>query len=349
MTPKQQAWYDRELAAFAAANGRRYFENVYATVTATAAKLGISVEQLLNDLNALVPLKTDAVANIRHSYQTAFAKFGNQTFHPSGCHRFTPKPKRTPPPDSPHKYLVHDLVRAGGDTAAVAPSTFNAFTPFDPAEYSAAEQTINFLEWGWKPDDLLFITTKADGVDKSGYMGANIRPAAHWVAALKRGDEIPGDIIGVNPFSGRADIDALGNRSYIRQSCLVAPFPYIIMELDDLQPEEQMAFWLGVIRQRLDNPICAKLHSRLYSLVFSGGRSIHALLHSPRTADSWKDAAYWFESRFAVDEDKRYRIDLNALGPITKARIPQVTRIDNGEMQRLLYLNPFAGRGDPEN
>ena len=80
-------------------------------------------------------------------------------------------------------------------------------------------------------------------------------------------------------------------------------------------------------------------------LVYSGGKSIHGLLHvGCRMLEDWQTVRGQLRGLLAADPDPTFRADEQAMRPRTGTRLPGVHRFDNGRRQTLLYLNPETVR-----
>ena len=290
---------------------------------------GMSADEIIADAHAAGVRNRDA--DIRRAWKTA---------HPQGDRPQTNwtrtwKTKPNPPPTFPH--YVRDMVAAGGNEATSA--GLLALSPFAVPKNERA-QTVAFLRSMFDPADNLHIFR--DDMPTTGKIGINLMPCRDWLARLERGDAIPGDLIVPNPFSGAEGKTADGKKSYIAQSCL-AHLPFVVIEFDSMPLKVQAAFWQGLLST-------SPLAQKVAAITYSGGKSLHGLLHvGSDTLSCWQIACRQLRGLFAADSDPAFRADEQAMRPRTGTRLPGVRRFNNGKHQSLLYLNPEAVSPRAEN
>jgi hypothetical protein len=177
------------------------------------------------------------------------------------------------------------------------------------------------LEYLYGEDDLLFV-----GDDKTpGKIGSSIRSREEWCSEFEyEGTQYPKLI--PNPLTGCSAPTKSGDGFTIRGDGCVASHRFAIAESDSLSLEDQCAFWMG----------CSGLP--VAALVFSGSKSIHAWLRV-----DCADAADW-ERRIAGELFPGFLVplgmDASCKNPSRLSRMPGFFRMDNDQVQRLIYLAP---------
>ena len=166
----------------------------------------------------------------------------------------------------------------------------------------------------------------------TGEPGRNIMTLNEWLTRNPCGHPIDaGEIVRPNPLTGAVGQTKEGKSSYIAQSC-IADYRHMVFEFDGMPLPDQCRFWSGVIQQ--DN-------LPLVSLVYSGNKSIHGVLRADvpdvKTWDKYRQAIL---ELFVTDTDARYRLDPQALHPLTGTRLARVTRASTGKVQELLWIAP---------
>lgn len=319
--------YELALADFSQP-GNRWSEKGRLTYWGKAA--GLTAEEIVADARAAGV--TDRDADIRRGWNDARPQ--GDRFNRASCEqrgtRFTRHRGRNAGESFPHcvRRLIGDLDAAMKATA----DDVSGLSPFAiPADGEA--QTVSFLAHLFRPEDLLYIF-RADK-PATGTPGANLVPCREWLADLGRGASMPGDIVVPNPFTGEEGDTAGGGRSFVAQSCL-ARFPFAVIEFDGLPLPLQYAFWRGLLMK-------SPLAPRVASITYSGGKSLHGLLHvACGSLDEWLTVRDKLRGLFAADEDPAFRADQEAMRPRTGTRLAGVARFENDRLQRLLYLNPGA-------
>ena len=314
--------YESALADFSQP-GNRWTAKGRLTYWGKAA--GLTAEEIISDVR--VHGVTDRDADIRRGWNDAKPK-GNR---PQGDWRRLAPQAKPKPPIFPQ--YVRDMVTAGGGEATSV--DLLALSPLHVPMDGNRTQTAAFLRSLFDPADVLHVFR--DDAPTAGKPGQNLMPCRDWLARIDQGDAIGGDLIVPNVFTGAEAETTDGRKSYIAQSCLVR-FPFVVIEFDSMPLKAQAAFWRGLLAT---SPLAPKVAS----IVFSGGKSLHGLLHvGCRTLADWQTVRGQLRGLLAADHDPAFRADEQAMRPRTGTRLPGVRRFDNCRLQRLLYLNPEAVR-----
>jgi hypothetical protein len=287
---------------------------------------GLNADAIIDDARAAGV--RDRNGDIRRGWNSATPQ-GNA---PQGSRHAPRMPRPTPPRTFPG--FVRDLI---GDEAEDANAdAVRALSPyyFPRTASPRLAQTAAFLRL-FDPADLLFIFR--DDAPAAGRRGVNLRTAAEWLEIVEKGGDLPGDLACPNPFTGAEGLTTEGKPSFVAQSCL-ARFPFLIVEFDDMPLSKQCAFWRGFLTR-------SPLARAVASIAYSGGKSLHALLHlGCATLAEWTARRDQLRRFLAADPDEAFRADEQAMRPRTGTRIPGVVRFSSGRRQELLYLNPAATR-----
>ena len=291
-----------------------------------AAKLGMDkdefVQQVLDASAGSDPLSR---SEIRRAFESACAKVGKSDL--MGKWREIRKLEQLGTPD----YVPH-LIRAGGHRADA--DALREMSPVDVKSLrsSPSAQTVAFLSALWRPKDYLHIFTIAR--PSRGKPGSNLMWQEVWVRGYQFRTP-KGDGIIPNPFTGAPSVNADGIESYITKDCL-AGYPYALVEFDALPLGLQCAFWLGFLQK-------SKYRDRLASLVYSGGKSIHALLHIDApdifAHEDWRTRLC---KLFASNSDKAFCADPAGFLPRQGTRLAGARRNGDGPVQELLYLKAIV-------
>ena len=314
MTPKQQAWYQDTLSAFAVP-GNRY--NGATSLTYCAACLGISAEQVIEDAHAAGV--TDRDSDIRRGIATAAAKVGSRSS--TGYTRPRHEERQIFPG------YVRSLISDGGNAA-----DFNALRALSPINLSdlisPPAQTAAFLAVLYEPNDLLYIFD--NGQHRHGEMGRNILTRDGWLERLRCAGSLGGDCVFKNPLTGRQGTSGEGQPSFTSRDCIAA-YRYALVEFDTLPIAEQCAFWLGWLRR-------PNLAPQLAALTFSGGKSIHGLIRTGADAITAPKIERGLRDLLCSAHDGCYRADTATLKPHGGTRLAGAIRGGSGVTQTLLYL-----------
>lgn len=197
----------------------------------------------------------------------------------------------------------------------------------DNDEWDPADELITYLKTLFDPDDIVgYVTNDAmqntDGKWVPCAAGAYDQTAGALIGALERHRDDIGAVIGdwkpdagawirFNPLDG----NGVKNEN-------VTKYRYSLVESDDLPISEQEA----IIRQ-LELPVAA--------LVYSGTKSIHAIVHidAPDLQEYTKRVAYLYDF---LDKHS-FKTDRQNKNPARLSRMPGVTRGES--RQRLLATN----------
>lgn len=187
-----------------------------------------------------------------------------------------------------------------------------------------AQDTALLLSTLYAPDECLYIgDAKAPGI-----LGENIRRVSDWLAHLGAGG-VPGPHIIPNPLTGREGLTK-DKTPTLRGDACVAAWRFVVCEFDGIPKHEQAAFWLYA---RL--PVAVVLDS--------GGKSLHGWIRVDCAgASEWERE---IEQELFPHKLKLLGADGACKNEARMSRTPGVRRDDN--WQRLLYLNPEAGRVKP--
>ena len=163
-----------------------------------------------------------------------------------------------------------------------------------------------------------------------GKPGKNLRPVGEWLTdPAGAHPDLAGEIVRPNPFSGFQGTTRDGKPSYIAQTSL-ADFRHMVFEFDGMPLETQCQFWAGFIAQSA---------LPLVSLVYSGNKSIHGVIrvNAPDVA-TWNSYRNRLITLFSSDAEKSYRLDPQALHPLTGTRLAGIKRRSTGKLQELLWV-----------
>lgn len=158
--------------------------------------------------------------------------------------------------------------------------------------------------------------------------------------------------ISLNPLTGEEGLTKEGKPSF---DCLatVAALRFMLVEFDDLPLCDQLALWTTVTRTLRDEvPVV--------SIVYSGGKSLHAVVLCP-PADLSRDeiaaedraryTAAWdrLARRFASSSAPSERMDLAPMkNPAMHTRVAGARRPESGKYQKLLYLDSALAKSNLE-
>ena len=198
--------------------------------------------------------------------------------------------------------------------------------PAPAKEWKPTEDLITYLELLFRPDEYVAYVTNDVWLSEDGKWmpskGSYARTAGELIESLRKhpedigwtvGDwkEAAGAWIRFNPVDGKG----VKNEN-------VTAFRYTLVESDTMSIPEQDELY-----RRLELPIAA--------LVYSGGKSLHAIVHvDAKDADEYYqrvDFLYKFLQNQGMEIDKQNR------NPSRLSRMPGVTR--NGKMQYLAATN----------
>lgn len=244
---------------------------------------------------------------------------------------------------------VARLVESGrGATSKTLREMSPSAIPAAPSEQAAAHLAAIGADWRWY--------VWAGTIGTAGKRGGIIAPSA-LADTIRAGlADIPTHV-ALNPLTGKEGRTKEGLPSF---DCAdtVAAFPFALLEFDGLPLPDQCAVFAALIR---------RTPGRVVSIVYSGGKSLHAValipecddrrphtktrveaLREDRTdADERKWAANMERLRrvFASSDNPAERIDLApTLNPAIHTRLAGAYRADKGRRQTLLYLDAELAR-----
>ena len=243
--------------------------------------------------------------------------------------------QRPPKPQLPGGFVSRCMGRGDGardfdDLRSLSPAP----APAGETDGERRDALRLFLCSLFAPAEALFIG------ERSGW---EVRPRAEWERRLAG---TPPDtwppLIGSNPFTGRAERTADGARQSFRCKAAVAARRFALVEFDGMPLEAQVRFWAGVLRGAGRGALLP-----VAALVYSGGKSIHALLRVD-CADAAAWAVFWNRLASFVcnpNDPASERADLACRDESRLTRLPGARRTESGRVQSLLYL---AASDDPD-
>jgi hypothetical protein len=146
------------------------------------------------------------------------------------------------------------------------------------------------------------------------FTGSKFDTAVYRACDVLMRDE-PTELIGLNPF----------NEGGKRQDADVKAYRYCLAEFDELSIDDQIRFWAAV-----PLPVAA--------LIFSGNKSIHCWIKIDGVSDlgGWEKTV---KNALYQQRLKPLGLDTACSNTSRMSRMPSFRR-DNGNMQKLLYLDP---------
>ena len=234
---------------------------------------------------------------------------------------YTPTAYAKPSKPQPLPKTREHFIQRGREIGGAEADWFHRSRVYLPEAEPGPEDALAVLRTRWRPCDLLFVGDR---------FGKKVEPVRDIIAKIEAGAPVPEHIIP-NPLCGVAVPNPKeGGKLSARCDEAVVSFWYAVCEMDDLPREAQLEFWAGFTSA----PIVA--------LVDSGGKSIHAWL--------WGDC----KNREAWARDIRAGLFGRVLIPMgcdracqnesRLSRMPGHYRAEKQAWQRLLYINPEAGR-----
>ena len=295
-------------------------------LTFWAAVCGMTADEVIEAAHGVGVCSRDA--DIRRGMGTAAAKvaanaakFGNRSS--GGSVRRYVRTKPTAPKQPTDR--VRRLIELGKDVA-----TMEALRELSPAEIvPGTTETARRIQ-GETMLQLLFgradwVHIRRDKTDNApAKPGTNLRPMRDWL--FSTGEF--GEVVRVSPLTGGQGVTGEGKPSFACKETIAA-FRFAVWEFDEMPLADQCRFWAGFIRN-------GKLP--LVSLTYSGGKSIHGVVRvDAPDAETWTRYRAAIVERYAADPDPRYRLDVQALQPLTGTRLAGAVRGDTGEVQELLF------------
>jgi len=182
---------------------------------------------------------------------------------------------------------------------------------------------LHVLHTLYAPNEILFIGEQYD---------TKVQTVADCITQIEAGHTEP--YIIPNPFDGKVHKTKDDKPSW-RCDEAVLHHRFALVEFDDMPKKSQIAFWHSIITDNL-LPVAA--------LIDAGNKSIHSWLR----VDLPDVEAWQREIRDGLYHPDTGRMtllgaDRNCQNPSRLSRMPGHTR-DNGNRQRLLYLNPITSQ-----
>lgn len=227
--------------------------------------------------------------------------------------------------------------------------------PPDPAGQAAAHLETLGADWRWKA------WAGEIGPSVPGGKRGGVCFAPSLADAIRAGLAGIPTHVSLNPLTGGEGRTGGGKPSF-DCAATVAAFPFALMEFDGLPLADQCAVFAALIRRK---------PGRIVSVVYSGGKSLHAVMLMPECDDrrvrtktlaedvrdgrTGADEARWAENMealrrsFASSDDPAERIDLApTMNPAVHTRLAGAFRADRGRRQSLLYLDRDLARRELE-
>ena len=306
--------YEEALAAFAQA-GARWANKGALTYWGKAT--GLSADEIIADAHSVGVVNRDA--DIRRGWNDATPRGDFRHIIKASFRRHVlPAPK-------PATDRVRRLIKAGADITTTEALCELSPVEIRPGSSATAQriQTETHLQLLFGRGDLVHIRRDKDDWGKAR-IGLELRQMGDWLS-VQGG---LGEIIRPNPFTGKTGTTSEGRPSLTCKETIAA-YRHMVFEFDEMPLADQCRFWAGFIRRGT---------LPLVSLTYSGGKSIHGVIRVDAL-----DSAAWMRyrglivERYACDPDSRYRLDAQAIHPLTGTRLAGSIRKDTGKVQELLF------------
>lgn len=290
------------------------------------AMAGLSYQQVKSDIRHSIPQGRRTVPDheILAAVEKAFSEHGKRVALPNGEQYQRYMVPRQPPVVKDGKSVLRHII---GQGIASTEDDLRALSPV-PLDETPKNQLILFLNTLYAPHEILWAGNQLE----KGVVGKNIMSVADWLQAFRSRRPVPPFFI-INPLSGKAAAKKTGIGTTFRGDQNVISFKYALVEFDTLTFTEQSLFWSAV-----------KLPLR--SLVYTGGKSIHALLDVQKIADiktytQWQSIIknYLFDRYLSP-----LGVDSNCSNPGRLSRLPGHYRTEKNNLQRLLWLSSEGRR-----
>ena len=240
------------------------------------------------------------------------------------------------------------VIEGRGATSKTLRAMSPTAIPSAPAEQAAAHLTALGADWRWRIwAGTIGATGKRGGICDAAALADTIR------AGLA---DIPTHV-SLNPLTGKEGRTKDGLPSF-DCAATVAAFPFALLEFDGLPLADQCAVFAALI---------LKKPGRVVSIVYSGGKSLHAVLLIPECDDrrmhtktrveplrenrtdaddkKWAANMEKLRSAFASSDNPAERIDLApTMNQAVHTRLAGAYRADKGKRQTLLYLDAELAR-----
>ena len=339
------------------------------TVTLYGRQAGMTPEELYDDIMANAPgsRRPDPAAvrrAIEHATRTVELG-GRKGYAATAAPALTPYKFRREPtaaekreaarkalPPEMRGTVARLVIEGRGATSKTLREMSPTAIPSAPAEQAAAQLLAIGADWRWR--------IWAGTIGPAGKRGGIVTACA-LADTIRAGlADIPTHV-SLNPLTGKEGRTKDGIPSF---DCAetVAAFSFALLEFDDLPLPDQCALFAAAIRAEL---------LRVVSLVFSGGKSIHAVVlideahdrrpktlpptralredRSPDDERKWKDEWRALRRLFASSDNPAERIDLApTMNPAIHTRLAGAYRADKKQRQSLLYLDADLARRELE-
>ena len=254
-------------------------------------------------------------------------------------------------PDKVRGTVARLVIEGRGATSKTLREMSPSAIPSAPAEQAAAHLNALGADWRWQ----IWAGTIGAKVP-GGKRGGIVAPFA-LADTIRAGlADIPTHV-SLNPLTGREGRTKDGLPSF---DCAetVAAFPFALLEFDGLPLADQCAVFAALIRKK---------PGRVVSIVYSGGKSLHAVMLMPECDDrrmhtktrvealredrteaddrKWAANMEKLRSAFASSDNPAERIDLApTMNPAIHTRLAGAYRADKSKRQTLLYLDAELAR-----
>ena len=289
---------------------------------------GLFAEDIIEDAHAVGVTNRDS--DIRRSWEMAHPKGDAPRYN---FLRYKPRCVKPQPREFPN--YVHDCIDRGKAAGVDSSKALRHLSPVDVRGMDPLTAREAQLAAMFQPLDMVHICVNPQESSHATpqIVGETLMTVAEWCDSTNA-DRLmdAGTLVKANPYTGKCGDNSNGESSLIANSC-VARYRNMLLECDDLPLQEQCSLWAGVILSKSPLPIVA--------LVYSGGKSIHAVWRVDVADRAGFDKRKSDALRlFCADPDPKYRIDRQTLDPIHGVRLAGCRRPKTGRMQALLYLNP---------
>ena len=223
----------------------------------------------------------------------------------------------------PGEEMVHKLVES---SRGVAEEDLCKVSPVEFPSEPGGGQAGFLLQSLYQPEEYLFLGHRHS---------RHVSTVAEWLDALGKVRQVCWPHIIPNPLTGKKHLTKAGKASY-RCDAAVAAFRFMLVEFDEMEMDRQLAFWHSVIRQGL---------LKVAAIIDSGGKSLHAWV-----AVDLPDQSAWdqYVREEAYNKDHGILTSMGAdpqcKNPGRLSRLPDHYRDEKRQFQRLLYLDPEAGK-----
>ena len=254
-------------------------------------------------------------------------------------------------PDKVRGTVARLVIEGRGATSKTLREMSPSAIPPAPAEQAAAHLNALGADWRWQ----IWAGTIGAKVP-GGKRGGIVAPFA-LADTIRAGlADIPTHV-SLNPLTGKEGRTKDGLPSF---DCAgtVAAFPFALLEFDGLPLADQCAVFAALIRKK---------PGRVVSIVYSGGKSLHAVMLMPECDDrrmhtktrvealredrteaddrKWAANMEKLRSAFASSDNPAERIDLApTMNPAIHTRLAGAYRADKSKRQTLLYLDAELAR-----